>query len=57
MLARGVKQAFYSFAGPLMKLNGRMYRTFRAPNAIKNAPVRLHLGPGQKAYLSGWIIY
>lgn len=55
MLTRSVKQAFYSLAGLLMQLNGRLYCTFRAASAIMNQPVRLHLGPGQKAYLSGWI--
>ncbi len=55
MLARGTKQAFYNFAGPLMKWNGWVYRALHSARAIKNRPVRLHLGPGQKGYLTGWI--
>lgn len=46
---------FYTVAGPLMKINGWIYRNFRSVGAVKTTPVRLHLGPGQKAYLPGWI--
>lgn len=35
-----------------MKLNGRIYRLFRAP---RSGLVRVHLGPGQRKYLQGWI--
>src|SRR5690606_9118227 len=42
----------YSFSGPMMKANGIIYRTFRAP---KRGLTKIHLGPGQQRYLSGWI--
>ena len=52
MLSRNKKEAFYTLAGPLMKLNGFLYRKFRAPNSGK---IKVHLGPGQKRYLPGWL--
>jgi predicted SAM-dependent methyltransferase len=55
MLTRSAKQAFYVAAGPLMRINGWVYRTFRAPTNTHDRVLRLHLGPGQKAYLPGWI--
>ncbi len=54
MLTRDAKQMFYNVAGLLMTVNGWIYRTFRAAGAVKKTPVRLHLGPGPKAYLPGW---
>jgi len=56
MLPRALKQFFYDTTWPLMRLNGVIYRNFRASGAVKkNSPLRLHLGPGQKAYLQNWI--
>ena len=52
MLSRQAKAAFFAFAGPLMKLNGVIYRRLRAP---RSGDVKVHLGPGQKNYISGWI--
>lgn len=52
MMARTAKAAFYVMAGPLMKLNGALYRWMRAP---QTGTVRVHLGPGQGKYLPGWI--
>jgi predicted SAM-dependent methyltransferase len=52
MLSRKIKAVFYSVAGPAMKLNGWTYRRFRAPHGGR---VRIHLGPGQRNYLKGWI--
>lgn len=52
MLKRKTKAAFYWYAGPLMKANGFIYRYFRAP---KQGTVSVHLGPGQKKYIDGWI--
>ncbi len=51
MLSRKTKAAFYTVAGPLMRLNGFIHRAFRA---TKNRPLKVHLGPGQKNYISGW---
>ncbi len=56
MLTRSQKALFYAVASPLMSLNGWAYRKFRATHVRKNTKVlRLHLGPGQKSYLPGWI--
>jgi SAM-dependent methyltransferase len=52
MLSRTSKALFYAAAGPLMKLNGAISRTFRAP---RSGTVKVHLGPGQGNYLEGWI--
>ena len=52
MLTRQVKAAFYFLAGPTMRLNASLYRHFRAP---RTGIVRVHLGPGQKNYLPGWV--
>ena len=54
MLTRTSKAMFYAVAGPLMKINGWIYRNLRVAGVIKATPVRLHLGPGTKAYLPGW---
>jgi len=55
MLSRTAKQTFYALAGPVMRVNGWIYKAVRAPRGGGDAPVRVHLGPGQKAYLDGWI--
>ena len=52
MLSRKAKATFYKVAGPLMKINGGLYRHFRAP---RKGVLKVHLGPGQKNYLKGWI--
>lgn len=52
MLSRKAKAAFYTFAGPLLKINGLIYRHFRAP---KKGELKVHLGPGQKNYIHGWV--
>jgi predicted SAM-dependent methyltransferase len=51
MLSRNAKAIFYRIASPLMRINGLVYRYFRAP---RNS-LRVHLGPGQKNYIDGWI--
>jgi predicted SAM-dependent methyltransferase len=52
MLTRFAKATFYAVAGPLMWANGRLYRSLRAP---QSGIQRVHLGPGQRNYLPGWI--
>lgn len=52
MLSRKAKAAFYTCAGPLMKISGALYRGFKAP---RQGLVKVHLGPGQEHYLNGWI--
>ncbi len=51
-MKRDHKQMFYSLCGPLMRLNGLLYRAFRAP---AEGTVKVHLGPGQSNYLDGWV--
>jgi SAM-dependent methyltransferase len=55
MLTRQAKAAFYLAAGPLMRLNGLVYRMFRAPGTQEEHLVKVQLGPGQRSYLDGWI--
>lgn len=52
MLPRWAKATFYTVTGPAMRLNGAIYRAFRAP---RQGVVKVQLGPGQKSYLDGWI--
>ena len=52
ILPRRTKALFYILAGPLMGLNGAFYRAWRAP---RKGTIRVHLGPGQRNYLYGWI--
>lgn len=53
MLSRNVKDAFYKFAGPFMRMNAKVYRTFRFQYVQRH--IKVHLGPGQKKYLAGWV--
>jgi len=43
---------FYTLLGPAMGLSGWMYRQLSAP---RSGIAKVHLGPGRKAYLEGWI--
>jgi len=52
MMSRNAKAAFYRICGPVMSVNGWIYRRFRAP---RNGTVKVQLGPGQGNYLPGWI--
>jgi len=52
MLSRFAKASFYTVAGPFMALNGNFYRLVRAP---RSGIHKVHLGPGRKNYLPGWI--
>ncbi len=52
MLPRRTKALYYVFAGPFMRANGALYRTFLAP---RDGVVKVQLGPGQRNYLGGWI--
>lgn len=52
MLKRSTKSLFYAVAGPAMRINAMVYRAARAPKARSG---RIHLGPGQKNYIPGWI--
>lgn len=52
MLKRRTKALFYAACGPLLTLNGKIYRRVRAP---RHGLVKVQLGPGQRNYLPGWI--
>jgi len=52
MLSRSAKAMFYALAGPAMAVNGALHRTLFAP---ARSGLRVHLGPGQKNYIPGWI--
>ncbi len=55
MLSRHVKAAFYAVMGVPMWLSGRIYRIVGAPHSGMRDTVKVHLGPGQKNYLLGWL--
>lgn len=52
MVPRYVKAAFYSSFDIPLRVSGWLYRQFRAPTS---GVVKVHLGPGQKNYINGWI--
>lgn len=52
MVSRKTKATFFATTSPLMKINGILYRYFRAP---KSGELKVHLGPGQNNYIEGWI--
>lgn len=52
MIPRWAKATFYAGCGPAMKVNGYLYRWFRA---ARRGPIRVHLGPGQDKYVVGWV--
>ena len=52
MISRRLKATFYTLCGPVMALNAWRHRNF---SARVGQTVRVHLGPGQKNYLPGWV--
>lgn len=52
MISRELKSLFYASMRLPMRLNAAFYRSFRAP---KSGEVKVHLGPGQRNYIPGWI--
>lgn len=55
MISREAKALYYSLFGVFMRFNGAFYKALRAPGSGNSNTVRVHLGPGQKNYLTGWI--
>lgn len=53
MLSRTAKETFYKLVSPLMQANAILYKSLRSPKPGQR--VRVHLGPGQKKYMPGWI--
>lgn len=54
MIPRQLKSLYYSALTGPMAVSGATYRAVMAPRADAEQ-VRVHLGPGQKNYLSDWI--
>ena len=52
MISRQLKALYYFLFSYLMLLNSKFYKIFRSP---KSGMVKVHLGPGKKNYLNGWI--
>lgn len=52
MVSRSAKAAYYWLLGGPMWVNGRVFKSFRAPTA---GTVKVQLGPGQNNYLPGWV--
>lgn len=55
MLRRELKALYYVAARLPMWMNGRIFRMIRAPKTGNHRQIKVHLGPGQKNYLHGWI--
>ncbi len=55
MITRRAKAFFYLTAGPLLRLNGMLYRALRSPGSKNARRILVQLGPGQRHYLAGWI--
>ena len=53
MIKKSHKVLFYLLASPLMKLNTLFYKCFNFQN--KKKILKLHLGPGKKNYIDGWV--
>ncbi len=55
MVSRQLKAMYYGLMGPVMKINGKLHKAMKAPSTANSKLVKVHLGPGQKSYLDGWI--
>ncbi len=55
MLSRRAKVGFYLVFGPIMRINGWIHSRFRSPSKSIPDLLRVHLGPGPKKYLAGWV--
>jgi len=55
MISRRLKTAYYTVMRIPMRLNGVVYKAFRAPSTGSSNLVLVQLGPGQRNYLEGWI--
>lgn len=55
MLSREIKAAYYALMALPMRLSGIFYKYTISPRSKNNFLVKVHLGPGQKNYLAGWI--
>ena len=52
MISRNLKTLYYFLFSHLMLLNSKFYKIFKSP---RSGLVKVHLGPGKKNYLDGWI--
>jgi SAM-dependent methyltransferase len=52
MISRTLRDLFYRAMRIPMRTNGALYRSLRSP---RSGLVKVHLGPGQRNYLDGWI--
>ncbi|MDQ3524008.1 MAG: methyltransferase domain-containing protein [Chloroflexota bacterium] len=52
MIPRALKSIYYSVLSAPLFVSAAVYRSFFAP---RSGLVRVHLGPGQRNYLSGWL--
>ena len=52
MISRKLKATYYTLMGFPMRVNSKIYKSFRAP---KSGVAKVQLGPGQRGYLPGWI--
>jgi predicted SAM-dependent methyltransferase len=55
MISRKLKSTFYRVAGPFMRINGVLYKQFKSPPKDNRNVIKVHLGPGKRNYMNGWI--
>lgn len=55
MLKRWQKILFYIVASPFMGVNALIYRRIFSPKSQNTNIIKVHLGPGRKKYIPGWI--
>ena len=51
MISRELRNLYYTVMRLPMRLNAAFYRSF----SRRTGEVKVHLGPGQKNYIAGWI--
>src|SRR5690242_13487248 len=52
MIPSRLRLAYYAILRVPMRVNGMLYKAFRSPS---EGIVKVHLGPGRRNYLPGWI--
>lgn len=52
MIPRALKATYYLVTSPFMRINAARHRMLPRK---RGSPIRVHLGPGQRNYLEGWV--
>lgn len=55
MIHRDTRDLYFAVMAVPMRFTAWFYRVFFAPSKLNNRCIKVHLGPGQKGYKSGWV--